>query len=355
MVLPGRETGVRLWYNHGYSQTHDAVRLVKAAMPQAHIIVSHDRALAPARLAADQAHDEPAIDRSRPDGAAAYAHWCLEFARQHGIDLFIVQRGRAGIAAAADAFAAQGTRLALAAGPDQLALIEDKAQFYAATAQAGLPTPAWEQVHDIAGFDAACARIGALGHGLCIKPPRGVFAAGFFRLLNDGPLWPLLANRDAHALPIATARAALAELGDAMPPMLVMQHLQGREWSIDCLCDRGRIVTGIARAKHHHWQAIGPIGPELKLAHQLAEQFRLHSLVNIQLKAASPGDADPHVLEINPRMSGGIGYAALAGVNLPALQVRHALGMLDAQPVVPQAVRAAMIAQPMALPEPAHG
>lgn len=334
---------MRIWYNHGYSQTRDALVLLRAADPSLTLVATHANPLTPIFLAADIHAAEPRIPRDTPAGARAYTDWCLAFAQGHRIDLFVAQRARGDIARRAADFAAIGTRVIVAADADTLATIDNKARFYAASAAAGLPTPQSHEITTPDAFDVAVAALRAAGHAPCVKPPVGVFASGFFRLDDATPLFHQLLAIDDRALPTAVIRSAIAGMGAAMPPLLVMQTLPGAEWSIDCLCDRGRILAGVARRKEDQTQVIETRGPAMDLAARVARVFDLSNLVNIQLKADAAGT--PHVLEINPRMSGGCLYAALAGLNLPHLQFLLASGRLTPAAIpVPRPVQVAAVA-----------
>jgi predicted ATP-grasp superfamily ATP-dependent carboligase len=143
-----------------------------------------------------------------------------------------------------------------------------------------------------------------------------------------------LMNIENRAIQTRVVREAIAEAG-IIPDLLVMQHLPGTEWSVDCLCDRGRIIAGFVRTKRKHTQIIDANPQLMALAARVAAVFDLSNLVNIQFKSASPGDDDPHVLEINPRMSGGCAYGSLAGINLPFLQVLFAASLLDETSIPP--------------------
>ena len=57
---------------------------------------------------------------------------------------------------------------------------------------------------------------------------------------------------------------------------------------------------------------------------RLTEHFKLTGLYNIQFKEDSLGN--PLLLEINPRMSGGLAMACMAGVNFPLWAARLAMG-----------------------------
>ena len=59
------------------------------------------------------------------------------------------------------------------------------------------------------------------------------------------------------------------------------------------------------------------------LAARLTRRLRLDGVFNVQFR---DGDGVPYLLEINPRMSGGLLYACLSGLCFPYWAVRLALG-----------------------------
>jgi carbamoylphosphate synthase large subunit len=118
---------------------------------------------------------------------------------------------------------------------------------------------------------------------------------------------------------------------------------------VDILARSGEIIALMARRKPvagrvrisstslTEWVDEGPHQildrqPEVEvMARQLVAHFRLGGLLNIQFRSRAERPERPCVLEINGRMSGGLSYVALTGLNLPALAVKIALleqGML---------------------------
>lgn len=166
-----------------------------------------------------------------------------------------------------------------------------------------------------AAFDAAVAELTRSGRAVCVKPPVGVFGAGFWRLDARASRFEQLMSPDTRRLQSATMRQALAAQPGAR--LLVMEHLPGPEWSVDAVCATGRVTAAVGRCKQGSRQRLELRGPALELAARVAAAFVLHGLVNIQLKAAWPDGGDLRVLEVNPRASGGCGYTALTGLNLP--------------------------------------
>lgn len=315
-----------IWFNQGYSSIRDAILMIReASAGSVCLLASHADPDAPMRTVADDGFDEPDIDRSIPEGAEAYADWCLATARARGVDLFVPQGGRSAVAVRAAEFAAAGIRLSVPADAATLALIDDKARFYDAATAAGLPLAWTREVVDAAGFDAALADLAAQSLDPCVKPPQGVFGAGFWRLDERVSLFDALMNPDAHRASAAAIRAALD--GTPGQRLLVMEHLAGPEWSVDCVCKDGALVAAVSRIKLGRAQRLEVDGPAVDIARAAIRAFGLSGLINVQCRAAAPGDV--RLLEINTRMSGGCGYTAHAGVNLPWIHVAIELGLLD--------------------------
>ena len=321
---------MRVWYNHGYSQTLDAFTLIRADAPYpVFLIATHASPLAPVFLEADFSVVEPDISRARPAGQKAYVDWCLDFAAANKVDVFVAQRSRAAIAMRKKEFEAVGTKVIVAADPLILDMMDNKAVFYTVCANEGLPTPITHKVTSVQEFDKAVISIRAAGFDVCVKPPFGVFASGYFRLEDRSTLFSQLMTIEDRSLKTAVVRDAIDEMGTEMPKMLVMQHLPGVEWSVDCLCEDGEILAAVSRRKQDTAQLVETNGVAIDLARKVAKIFQLSNIVNIQMKSASLVADEPYVLEINPRMSGGCVYAALAGINLPLLQLLKATGHLN--------------------------
>jgi hypothetical protein len=333
-----------VWFNEGYSGIRDAVLMIREARGQdLRVIASHRDAYAPVLDAADASFVEPPIGRTDAAGIAAYGDYCLSVCEECGVDLFIVQRGRASMASRVADFAAIGTRLAATGTPETLALIDDKARFYGAASAEGLAMPWTSEITDAAGFDAAYGALHARGLNACVKPPHGVFGAGFWQLADELPLFETLMNADGNRITPVVMRAAIAAAPGPIR-LLVLEYLPGTEWSLDCLCRDGQLIVGVARRKLGRVQRLETDGALFAIARQAVAAFDLSGLINLQFKAASlDDDSDVRLLEINPRMSGGCLYTRYSGVNLPWWHVALELG-LAGEDDIPIPVGGALVA-----------
>jgi predicted ATP-grasp superfamily ATP-dependent carboligase len=81
----------------------------------------------------------------------------------------------------------------------------------------------------------------------------------------------------------------------------------------------------------------------------VAAKLGLDGLVNVQTKA--DGNGVPHLLEVNTRPSGGVGFSAAVGINLPYACARMMLGNPFEKVVVNEPVIVRKVDLTIKLPE----
>jgi carbamoyl-phosphate synthase large subunit len=99
---------------------------------------------------------------------------------------------------------------------------------------------------------------------------------------------------------------------------------------VDCLANKGETVVAVPRLRKKMINGISVEGEFVKedsiiqYCSQLIASLQLHGNIGIQVKKAASGQF--FVLEINPRLQGTVSAGLGAGINLPLLAVRQALG-----------------------------
>jgi carbamoylphosphate synthase large subunit len=304
---------MRVWFNRTFSSVSTAISLIREADTDGrfHIIYSNAN---PHVNAARVAH-EFFVEPTGMD-TAAYIDWCLDFCREQKVDIFVPGKESTALAGEHARFEAQGVRVLSAGTVASLELIHDKARFYATVDLPLAPVAEFRVFEDVQQFDAAYAELRELHNTLCVKPSESVFGLGFAVLDEARSCAALLLAGEQYHIGLADMRRGLAELG-AFRTMLLMEYLDGHEYSVDCVGDNGRLVAAVARKKPRkagRGQLIDMRQDILDATAKLAFDFGLNGCFNVQYREG--GDA-LRLLEINPRMSGGIGMACVAGPNLP--------------------------------------
>lgn len=307
----------RVWFNRSFSSVHSTFELLRGADTEnkLSIICSHSHLDALQLLFSDERYIEPS---NLTDDE--YLSWCLDFCREHQIDVFVPGKKALFFAANSLSFENTGTRVLCVAKAENLDLIDDKAKFYN-----DLPTdiaipPDFKVAVDANSFNEAYRTLRDKHEQICVKPARSVFGLGF-RILDEarGSVTHLIQGIE-YQIPLTELEYSISKVA-SFAPMLVMEYLDGPEWSVDCVADQGRLVTAIQRKKPKssgHPQVIDNVSGIHTSVERLIKRYFLNGLINVQFRAGRDGI---RILEINARASGGLAMACLAGPNLPYIAI----------------------------------
>lgn len=282
----------------------------------------------------------------------AYADWCIGFCIRNQVDVFIPGRYRDVIADRQADFKANGIGLVVAGDGEIIRLFEDKGRFLSQVPE-GIPVHEFRRVRTWAEFSDAAEEISKSGHRVCFKPAVGTFGLGF-HIIDDG----LTARkRLLGAVPYRISSSELRgilDTGEPFPELLVMEYLGGSEFSVDVLAHEGEVLAMVCRRKPFNGRLrvagtsrmsvvrerqcqILAREPQIEqMVRKLAAHFRLGGIFNAQFRSPAELPERPHLLEINGRMSGGLPYVGLSGLNLVLLAIRIALRKPgEAMPEIP--------------------
>jgi carbamoylphosphate synthase large subunit len=267
---------------------------------------------------------EPKSDHKKhPD---AFAEEMLDVCKAGGVSLLFPQHGAEAIAANVDRFHAAGVDVLLAGDAETLRTLDDKWDFTMAVAAAGLPVAVTRHASDEASFMEHVAEIVDMGLVACVKPPIGIYGAGYWRLDDDISLFSQMMDPDKRRISTSVMLQATRTMGPE-DRLLVCEYLPGSETSIDVACADGETLVAVGRKKSGRVRTLIVDGPAIELARATVALFGLSGVVNVQTR--NRADGSPALLEINARMSGGCMTTAFAGVNIPLVAVGTRLGVLD--------------------------
>ena len=306
---------MRVWFNKTFSSVHAALRLIREGdvARRYEIVASSSNPHALVQLASHEFHNEP----SKVTGAA-YVDWCEAFCAHHDIEILIPGKEAALFAEAQERFADAGTRIMSCASRDNLDRIHEKGRFYELVDCNEAPAPETLSCTTPEEFDRAFTELRKRHAELCIKPAVSVFGIGFRRIREDRSAYELFSGGHDYQIDLPSLRTMLSSQ-PSFPAILVMEYLSGCEFSVDCIADRGILKCAVARRKPRSvggGQVIDTREDIQSACQRVVSQFGLNGYANIQFRE---GDKGLRILEVNPRMSGGLGMACLGGPNLPYL------------------------------------
>lgn len=338
---------MRIWFNLTFSTIHAVFRNLRQSVPAGEItlICTHTQANATAFLAADESYIEP-TELSEQE----YLEWCVAFCRQHNIQLFWPGKAAALISKHPFLFQAIGVQVLSVADFDTLTLLHDKANFYAALNADVAQTMDFIAVNDCDGFDRAVADLSVKHQRLCVKPAVSVFGLGFRVLdVQRNSITQLLSGVE-YQIPLQELRQGMANTPE-FAMLLVMEHLGGPEWSVDCAGRHGELLCAVQRKKSQlagGGQIIDNNAEINGMVARLTAHYQLNGLFNIQFKE---GEQGVRLLEINPRPSGGFGMACLSGANLAQIALQSIKGEIFQPPTIRYGLRVTEINTPVVMQE----
>ena len=309
-----------IWFNHWFSTAYHLINMIRDGLDEpCTVIGSGTNDVSVFRTACDEWHSEPTGISDEE-----YAQFCIEFCREHGVDVFVPRRGLVAIIKRAADFEAVGTKLFADTRADIAEQLDDKMLTYEMMRDiCPEQIPPVFKVRSLEEFRAAYEALKNDWDRVCYKLVIDEGARSF-RII-DPKIEGIsgLYNKPGFKVTYSAACAVLSEY-DFSIPMLVMPYLSGKEYSCDCLAtDSGNLI--IPRYKTGKRYSIVKFEPEITAAcEKIMDRLQLKMPMNIQFKCE--GDK-PYLLEINPRMSGGLQLSCKAtGLNLPALAMAQLLG-----------------------------
>jgi hypothetical protein len=338
---------MRIWFNKTFSTIHAVFRNLHQSAPTNEItlICTHTHAHAAAFLAADESYLEPA-DLTDHE----YIEWCVAFCRLHNIQLFWPGKAAALIAKHHGLFQAIGVQVVSVADVNTLTLLHNKADFYAALPVDVATTMDFIAVNNREAFNNAVADLSAKHKVLCVKPAVSVFGLGFRVLDTQRDSITQLLEGVEYRIPLQELQFGMTNSPE-FNTLLVMEHLGGPEWSVDCAGKHGHLLCAVQRKKSQlagGGQTIDNNAEIDGMVTRLTAHYRLNGLFNIQFKE---GENGVRLLEINPRPSGGFGMACLSGANLAQIALRSIKGEVFQQPTIRYGLRVTEVNTPVVMTE----
>ncbi|OGJ87873.1 MAG: hypothetical protein A2268_00745 [Candidatus Raymondbacteria bacterium RifOxyA12_full_50_37] len=246
------------------------------------------------------------------------------------------------LASAASLFKKMGVVLPVAR-PSAIAIAADKIRTHEFLTNRHRAIPAYRIARTSVEFSVAIAALGYPKTKVCFKPGIAHGSRGF-RILDPqateaATLFAEKAENTRYAMTGERAREILDNCA-SFPSLLVTEYLPGKEYSVDLLVRKRSVAAVVCRERTRirfglTYQGRVIADPKLeRLAVDIALRIGLTFNANIQFKKDAAGTY--RLLEINPRTSGTIALCRAAGVNLPYLGLKLALGeRITAQKPVP--------------------
>ncbi|MGN0537638.1 MAG: ATP-grasp domain-containing protein, partial [Acutalibacteraceae bacterium] len=309
----------RVWFNHWFSTAYHLINMMKEHN-ELTFIGSSSNPLAIYSRACDEWYEEK-------DGMTGedYVNFCLEFCQEHEIDIFVPRRHLVSVVQNSERFEKLGVRLFADTNSELIKILDNKQETYHYFAE-HFPScvPEYHIAHSLDEFMSFYYQMQTPNTRVCYKLTIDEGARSF-RVIDDRIETSIgLLERPGSKVTLSSAKKIL-ENYDFSVPILMMPYLDGVEISVDCLkTASGNLIIPRYKTNKRYSEII--FNSEImEMCSKIMDITNLRMPLNIQFKKHNN---KPYLLEINPRMSGGLQLSCKAtGLNIPDLAISQLLGM----------------------------
>jgi carbamoyl-phosphate synthase large subunit len=227
-------------------------------------------------------------------------------------------------------FEADGIKV-LVSSLDSIAIANNKSACYHFLQTKGIALPKFFVIKTTEEFIHAAYELGHPQKSFCFKPSVSNGSRGV-RIISDSiNETEQLFEQKPYNLFITYSHALKILSAGNFPELLVSECLPGEEYSVDCLAMNGSAHLVVPRLRKKMVNGISVAGEFVKdetiisYCTSIIKVLNLHGNIGIQVKRNLEGEA--LLLEINPRVQGTIVAGLGAGINLPLLAIKQALGL----------------------------
>jgi len=307
---------INIYFNRCFNTTHKIIQLFLSYSDnnKFEIYISHGCANSNLQEVADYFEVEPSLT------GREYVEYCLNFCLKHKIDMFVPRYNVTTLIDYKNDFDRIGVKVMFIGSSETYQLLENKFKTYEALHKTDLVgIPKTFCIKNYGDFQTAYKKIIEIGSSACMKPISGIGGNGFKKIVET--MTEIDELYQSTGSTIAKDRLErILQASQNVEPFMVMEYLEGDEFSIDCLANKGELIRAIPRRKLDMYrQNIEHRADLIAIAQNLTRRFNLSYLYNIQVKYHK---GKVYLVEINTRMSAGIHKSSLAGVNFLYLAIK---------------------------------
>lgn len=308
----------RIWLNHWFSSAYNIINLIKENESDFYIIGSNRNINSVMKNVCDEWYQEPVLE------GEAYVQFCINFCKEHEINLFVPRRGMLEISKYIYLFHEIGTKV-MVDEYEIISLLNHKDKAYELFIKEGIGSvPEYGIVTNVEDFILEYRKLCKKYQQVCFKYVHDEGGQSFRLISNGKKGYESLFNNANSGILFDDVVEALQERKE-FEPVMIMPYLPDQEVSVDCLkTEQGIIMLPREKGETRIEKLIFDENI-LSVCKTFYDKVELECPCNIQFKYL---DGIPYFLEVNTRMSGGVQMACLAaGVNIPNIAVNKMLGV----------------------------
>ena len=210
---------------------------------------------------------------------------------------------------------------------ESLKIANNKLALFEYMQENGLPAPKFRAVNSVEDVDAAIEQIGV---PVVFKTNEGSGSRGMRIIDPSKSRFDILFHEKPTSAYVTLQDFKETLQEGQMPPMMAMEYLPGHEYTVDMVCENGKVLYNMCRRGLNVQTSIILDGvveekPEItQLCARVAEKLKLTGNIGFDVKERA--DGTPVIMECNPRATAGVSEFTASGVNLLYLNIKRCLG-----------------------------
>lgn len=222
-------------------------------------------------------------------------------------------------------FETEGIAIAIS-DEKSIVLANNKYELMRISKKLGIPTPKFMIVKS---KNELLEAFEEFGEKFVIKPPVSSGMRGF-RIVCDKSLSKDAFYNQKPETATITRNELLKILGEEFPPLLVMEFLPGKEYTVDVLSDKEKCYAVVPRSRDIIRSGITFAGTVIKREDLISYAIKLTQRIGLEFAHGYQFKEDesgiPNIIESNPRIQGTMVLSTFANANLIYGSVKLALG-----------------------------
>lgn len=312
---------MRVWFNQWFSTAYHLIGLIKEGNPNKFEFIGSSRNInALYKKQCDEWFDEP-DDVTEKE----YMNFCLDFCQKHNVDIFIPKRKLKVIAEHQKNFLDIGVKVLCDKNFKIISMLDNKEKTYEFFLKRKKKyIPKHIVINKYENFISVYNKMINYSKRICYKLIKDEGATTFRVVDNEIMSNKVIFNKPGVKVTLEMAKSILSKYNFDIP-IMVMPYLSGQEISVDCLkTKKGNII--IPRYKtNHRYSEIHYNEDIVSICRDIMNELNISMPLNIQFKMENN---KVYLLEINPRMSGGLQLSCLAsGINIPDIAINQLIGI----------------------------
>ena len=300
---------INVYFNRCFTYTSEVIKKLKDNKDDVcyKIFITHPVKNERLENVADYYEIEPEIESDEE-----YTSYCINFCLEHNIDVFVPRYRAKELSKYSFRFEANNIKVLFAGECSVYDLVDNKEAVYKDLCDGEIiKVPPFKVITNYEKFIEGYKYIKSENFDVCIKPVSGIGAVGFKIIKENNDLIDEL-YYSSYKISYNHLDYIL-KTKERFDPFLLSGVLEGYEWSVDCLADKGTLIDAVTRIKTGAYEQEVIIDKKsIDIAKKLTKRYGLDNLYNIQFKLHNN---EIYMLEINSRMSAGVFKSCMIGIN----------------------------------------